>query len=72
MVWRAAVLISNFIHCRNYRRAHENRGLLKKLQMEKMMHRKELTRRIAKGQLFYTPQGDYTPVGWEHATQNQK
>ena len=51
------------------RRAHENRGLLKKLQTEKMMHRKELLRRAAKGQLFYTPQGDYTPVGFEHVVQ---
>lgn len=51
------------------RRAHENRGLLKKLQMEKMMHRKELVRRVANGQLFYTPQGDYTPVGFEHVVQ---
>ena len=59
----------NFFHCHNFRRAHENRGLLKKLQMEKKMHRKELVRRVANGQLFYTPQGDYTPVGFEHVVQ---
>ena len=46
--------------------------MLKKLQMEKMMHRKELARRVAKGQLFYKPQGDYTPVGFEHVVQNSK
>ena len=43
--------------------------MLKKLQMEKKMHRKELVRRVANGQLFYTPQGDYTPVGFEHVVQ---
>lgn len=44
------------------RRAHENKGILKKIQKEKSLLLKELGRRLAKGQIFYIPKGRYTPV----------
>ncbi|KAK9498114.1 hypothetical protein O3M35_003993 [Rhynocoris fuscipes] len=44
------------------RRAHENKGILKKIQKEKSLLLKELGRRLAKGQIFYMPKGRYTPV----------
>ncbi len=43
--------------------------MLKKLEVEKTLLRKELGRRMAKGQMFYTPKGEYTPVGFEHVGQ---
>ncbi|XP_066984236.1 proline dehydrogenase 1, mitochondrial-like isoform X3 [Macrobrachium rosenbergii] len=45
------------------RRATENSSILEKLQKERTLLRRELWRRITKGQLFYKPQGDYIPVG---------
>lgn len=48
------------------RRAHENKGILKKLQLEKKLLRQELFSRITSGKIFYKPQGDYLPVGFEH------
>lgn len=45
------------------RRAAENSSLLQKLEKEKNLLKKELWRRITKGQLFYTPKGNYVPVG---------
>ncbi|CAH1393849.1 unnamed protein product [Nezara viridula] len=44
------------------RRAHENKGILQKIQKEKRLLLAELRRRLLKGQLFYTPRGNYTPV----------
>lgn len=39
--------------------------MLSKLQVEKKLMRKELTRRVTSGQLFYQPEGNYVPVGFE-------
>ena len=47
------------------RRARENGGMLTKLQTEKSLQRKELWRRLKTGQVFYKPQGNYVPVGFE-------
>ncbi|XP_029343235.1 proline dehydrogenase 1, mitochondrial isoform X1 [Acyrthosiphon pisum] len=44
------------------RRAMENKGVLKKLVKERTLLRKELFRRILRGQFFYKPNGNYTPV----------
>lgn len=40
--------------------------MLKKLDTEKTLLRRELGRRVMKGQIFYKPQGDYVPVGFEN------
>jgi len=45
------------------RRANENGGLLGKVEKEKKLLAKELVARIKGGQLFYKPEGVYTPVG---------
>lgn len=47
------------------RRANENGGMLTKIAMEKSLLRKELMRRLLKGQIFYKPQGVYKPVGMD-------
>jgi len=39
--------------------------MLKKLDKEKRLLRKELARRLATGQLFGKPDGEYVPVGFE-------
>jgi len=44
------------------RRAHENKGILTKLEKEKSLLRQELRSRLSKGQLFYRPKGDYIPI----------
>ncbi|XP_049824718.1 proline dehydrogenase 1, mitochondrial isoform X2 [Aethina tumida] len=44
------------------RRAHENKGVLKKIKKEKRLLAKEIVRRLATGKLIYTPKGNYTPV----------
>ena len=44
------------------RRARENSGILKKLQKEKMLLRKELQSRVRQGQLLHKPRGDYDPI----------
>ena len=47
------------------RRARENKGILKKLEVEKTLLRRELFDRIKSGRLVHTPKGDYLPVGFE-------
>ncbi|XP_012269777.2 proline dehydrogenase 1, mitochondrial isoform X2 [Athalia rosae] len=44
------------------RRAHENKGVLKKIKKEKKLILAEILRRMVTGKLFYTPKGNYTPV----------
>lgn len=44
------------------RRAQENKGVLKKIKKEKRLLLSEITRRLARGQLFYKPKGDYVPI----------
>ncbi|XP_021936337.1 proline dehydrogenase 1, mitochondrial isoform X1 [Zootermopsis nevadensis] len=44
------------------RRAHENKGILKKIKKEKKLLLQELRRRIMSGQIFYRPRGNYVPV----------
>ncbi|XP_033209867.1 proline dehydrogenase 1, mitochondrial isoform X2 [Belonocnema kinseyi] len=44
------------------RRAQENRGVLKKIKKEKQLLLKEIMRRIVRGEIFYKPKGNYTPV----------
>jgi len=44
------------------RRAQENKGVLEKLEKEKMLLRRELKDRILTGKLFYKPKGDYIPI----------
>ncbi|XP_059048557.1 proline dehydrogenase 1, mitochondrial-like isoform X1 [Achroia grisella] len=44
------------------RRANENRGFLVKIKKEKGLILKEIFRRIFTGQVFYKPEGKYTPV----------
>ncbi|KAL9698070.1 hypothetical protein quinque_001511 [Culex quinquefasciatus] len=44
------------------RRAQENKGVLQKIKKEKRLLLSEITKRLAKGQLFYKPNGKYTPI----------
>ncbi|XP_031833843.1 proline dehydrogenase slgA isoform X2 [Nomia melanderi] len=44
------------------RRAQENRGILKKIKKEKRLLLAEIMRRFVRGQIFYKPKGNYTPV----------
>nr|CAH7756082.1 unnamed protein product [Callosobruchus chinensis] len=44
------------------RRAHENKGVLKKIKKEKRLLAREILRRVATGQLWYKPKGNYVPV----------
>ncbi|XP_050511570.1 proline dehydrogenase 1, mitochondrial isoform X1 [Diabrotica virgifera virgifera] len=44
------------------RRAHENKGVLKKIKKEKKLLASEIFRRLSRGQLWYTPKGNYVPV----------
>lgn len=44
------------------RRAQENIGMLKKVLKERQLLKKELKRRLIRGQLFYRPKGNYQPV----------
>ncbi|XP_060534177.1 proline dehydrogenase 1, mitochondrial isoform X2 [Cylas formicarius] len=44
------------------RRAHENKGVLKKIKKEKRLLAKEILRRLATGKIWYNPKGNYVPV----------
>ncbi|XP_017869948.1 PREDICTED: proline dehydrogenase 1, mitochondrial isoform X4 [Drosophila arizonae] len=44
------------------RRAQENKGVLKKIKKEKRLLLSEIRRRLFRGQLFYTPKGNYVPI----------
>lgn len=44
------------------RRALENHSLLKKVDKELKLLRRELIRRILKGQIFHRPKGNYMPI----------
>jgi len=44
------------------RRAHENKGILVKLEKEKMLLRRELRDRIMSGNLLHKPKGEYVPI----------
>ncbi|XP_072394686.1 proline dehydrogenase 1, mitochondrial isoform X1 [Diabrotica undecimpunctata] len=44
------------------RRAHENKGVLKKIKKEKKLLASEILRRLSRGQLWYTPKGNYVPI----------
>jgi proline dehydrogenase len=44
------------------RRAQENKGVLQKIKKEKRLLKSEILRRLARGQLFYKPKGDYIPI----------
>nr|XP_040219220.2 proline dehydrogenase 1, mitochondrial isoform X2 [Anopheles coluzzii] len=44
------------------RRAQENKGVLQKIKKEKRLLLSEITKRLAKGQLFYKPKGKYVPI----------
>eukprot|EP00090_Calanus_glacialis_P001001 TRINITY_DN10726_c0_g1_i1.p1 TRINITY_DN10726_c0_g1~~TRINITY_DN10726_c0_g1_i1.p1 ORF type:complete len:667 (-),score=208.06 TRINITY_DN10726_c0_g1_i1:229-2229(-) len=44
------------------RRAHENKGILVKLQKEKKLLRRELKDRLLSGKLLHRPKGDYIPI----------
>ena len=57
-------LIINYHLIFLFRRARENKGILQKLEKEKLLLRRELFDRIKKGQLIYNPKGDYIPVGF--------
>lgn len=54
------------------RRAHENGGMLSKLDKEKRLLRQELFDRLKTGRIFYKPQGNYVPVGYESVAQRQR
>lgn len=54
------------------RRARENGGMLSKLAVEKKLLRKELMSRVASGKLFYQPEGNYVPVGFEKNMESMK
>lgn len=47
------------------RRANENGQLLSKVEKERNLLRQELARRIVSGQVWYTPQGEIKPVGFQ-------
>lgn len=44
------------------RRAQENKGVLQKIKKEKRLLLSEIAKRLAKGQLFYKPKGNYVPI----------
>jgi len=44
------------------RRAHENKGILEKLEKEKSLLKRELKDRVLEGRLFHRPEGNYRPV----------
>ncbi|XP_053695355.1 proline dehydrogenase 1, mitochondrial isoform X2 [Sabethes cyaneus] len=44
------------------RRAQENKGVLQKIKKEKRLLLSEILKRLAKGQLFYKPKGNYIPI----------
>jgi len=44
------------------RRAHENKGILEKLEKEKSLLKRELRDRVLERRLFHRPEGNYRPV----------
>jgi proline dehydrogenase len=44
------------------RRAHENKGILVKLEKEKTLLKQELKERLKTGKIFQRPKGDYIPI----------
>jgi len=44
------------------RRAHENKGILVKLEKEKKLLKRELRDRLMSGKLMHRPKGDYIPI----------
>ena len=40
--------------------------MMTKLATEKKLQRRELFERLKSGQIFYKPQGNYVPVGFEN------
>lgn len=44
------------------RRAQENKGVLQKIKKEKRLLRSEIMRRLLRGQIFFKPKGEYTPI----------
>jgi len=51
------------------RRARENGGMMSKLAIERKLQRKELFDRLKTGRIFYKPEGNYVPVGFESSKQ---
>ena len=45
-----------------FRRAHENKGILVKLNKEKKLLRRELKDRVLSGRLMHRPKGEYIPI----------
>jgi len=50
------------------RRARENGGMMTKLATERSLQRKELWDRLKNGKIFYKPEGNYVPVGFERSS----
>ena len=61
-VYNETYMTSYFNH---FRRARENKGMLTKLGVEKKLLRSEIFDRVKSGQIYYTPKGDYLPVGFK-------
>ena len=56
--------LSTYIYGLLLFRANENGGMLGKVAEEKRLLGKELFKRLTSGKIFYKPQGNYKPVGF--------